>query len=246
MDLILFLRVIRRFRVLVFLGALLATVLAGLSFVKVDLADGPSLSHRSQEEWASYTRLLVTQHGFNWGDSLAGPSAEGDVGSQTAVEGRLPTLATIYASFVTSDDVMRLMLRGGPVRGVVQAAALPAGPQSSSVLPIVNISAIAFTAQESRTLADRAAKALRQYVDMQQDANQVAPADRIQLRVLNRGGQTELLSGRKKTMPIVIFMAVMFATVALAFVLENLRPSLRVVSEIEPVVGHEPARRATS
>ena len=34
----------------------------------------------------------------------------------------------------------------------------------------------------------------------------------------------EIFQPRSKTMPIVIFLAVMFATVGLAFLLENLRP----------------------
>ena len=43
-------------------------------------------------------------------------------------------------------------------------------------------------------------------------------------------GRTELLSGRSMTMPIVIFFVVLFASIGLAFILENLRPRVPSVS----------------
>ncbi len=47
----------------------------------------------------------------------------------------------------------------------------------------------------------------------------------------------EIFRPRSKTMPIVIFLAVMFATVGLAFLLENLRPRARPGEPVE--VAHE-------
>jgi hypothetical protein len=43
-----------------------------------------------------------------------------------------------------------------------------------------------------------------------------------------------LVVGRKKTLPITVFLAVLIATLGLAFILENLRPRLRSVSLAEP------------
>jgi hypothetical protein len=228
MDLRLFLRVAARFKLLMAIGAVLALSLATMSYVRIEFDGGrPSLTYRSQEQWVSYTRLLLTQPGFKWGNSLASPgnpNAEIQVGEQAAVEGRLPTLATIYATFVTSDPVMRLILRGGPVRGAIQAQALPSDPNGNGILPIVNISATGNSLGASQELADRAATALRAFVNQQQRTNAVPEAQRIELRYLNRGGLSELVSPRKKTVPVIVFLFVMFAAIALAFVLDNLRP----------------------
>src|SRR4051794_27942220 len=171
MDLALFLRVVGRFRTLVLCGFLLAVVLAFLSFARVSFAGGtPSLAYRSHEQWESYTRLLLTQPGFKWGNSYSGSAEEG-LSSQAAVEGRLPGLANIYSSFVTSDKVLKLMLKHGKIEGGVSAAALPAGQSSSSVLPIINIRAVGFTALSSKGLSVRAAEALRTYVETEQRSN---------------------------------------------------------------------------
>jgi hypothetical protein len=232
-DLNRFLQVLARFRVLVLCGLALAISLAFVSYVRVSFENGkPTVSYRSNEQWASYTRVLLTQPGFKWGNSYAGAS-EDALSSQAAVEGRLPDLANLYSSLVTSDNVRRIMLRQGPFKGGVSAAALPAGPSSSAVLPIINIRAIGFTARSSVALANRARDALRAYVDEQQQVNGVPPRDRIRLAVLNTGFGTELVQPRKKILPVVIFLAVMFATVTLALTLENVRPRVATVGEIE-------------
>jgi hypothetical protein len=253
MDLRLFLRVAGRFRLLMLSGLTLALVLATLSYVRIEFENGQlDVSHRSDEQWASYTRLLLTQPGFKWGSSLSStagdPEAAVHVGEQAAIEGRLPTLATIYATFVTSDPVTRLMLRQGPIEGAIHAQALPSDASGNSLLPIVNISATGKSIGASQQLAVRAADALRVYVANQQRANGVAPEARVQLRYLNRAGFSELVIPRKKTVPIVVFLLVMFATTALAFVLENLRPAVHPL-RVEPVRQPERAessRRAIS
>jgi hypothetical protein len=236
-DLKLILRVVGRFKNLVLTGFTLGLALAVLSYVRVDVSHGkPSFNYRSHEEWGSVTRLLVTTPGFTVGS--ANPVT-------SDVESRLPSLATVYASFVTSDDVRRLMLQRGRIRGVVDAIALPAGPNSSAVLPIVSISALAFTPHDALALGNNASLALTKYVDLQQQRNGVPKNQRIQLRVLNRAGTLKLIQPRSKTLPIVVLLAVMFATVALAFALENANPRVRALPDLEPV-GLDQQRRATS
>jgi hypothetical protein len=218
-DLQIFLRVVWRFRLFVALGVLLATTLALFSFVRIDLSDGtPSVSYRGSELWESNARLLVTPPGFKWGATT--PGIDGG-----EIEGRLPTLTALYSSFVTSDQVRAIMLReGGPIRGVIYASPLPANPNGDGTLPIVNITADSFTVLESIKIANRAAEALRTYVTDQQEAAGIPQRQRIELRPMNSGFAPRLIAPRSKTMPIVIFLAVMFATMSLVFVLENLRP----------------------
>ena len=225
MDLRLFLGVVVRFKLLVVTGFLLATALAFLSFVKVDFSGGiPSLSHRGEEVWASNARLLVAAPGFTVG--TARPTVE-----EGEAEGRLPGLAAIYSSFVTSDAVLRIMREQGPVRGTISAVPLPAAPGSSEVLPVVNITALDRTEEDAISLAARAAAALQIYVRRQQEANKEPAARRIELRPMNAAFAPELIEPRSKTMPIVIFAGLMFTFLSIAFLLENLRPR-RIVNEL--------------
>jgi hypothetical protein len=78
---------------------------------------------------------------------------------------------------------------------------------------------------------------------MQQEGSGVPKPERIQLRVLNRAGALDLVQPRSKTLPVVVFLAVMFATIALAFVLENANPSVRPLPK---PLDLEQQRRKTS
>ena len=51
------------------------------------------------------------------------------------------------------------------------------------------------------------------------------------ISVVNRPGHLKLLVDRSKTLPIVVFLTVVLATVAICFIMENLRPRLRIVSD---------------
>jgi hypothetical protein len=51
----------------------------------------------------------------------------------------------------------------------------------------------------------------------------------VYLEVVKQPTRPELFSGRSFTRPIVVFLAVMFAVIALAFVLENTRPRIHAL-----------------
>jgi hypothetical protein len=227
MDLRLFFAVLGRFKLIVVPGVLVAGILAFFSFAKVEIDGGtPKLSLRGSELWASNARLLVATPGFSIGTDRPTPA-------QGEAEARLPALAAIYSSFVTSDPVRRIMLRQGPVKGLVEAAPLAAAPGSSSTLPVVNITAFDASETAAIQLARRAAAALQLYVRQQQHANRVKPERRIELRPMNAAFDPKLIEPRSKTLPIVIFLAVTITVLSLAFLLENLRPA-RTVTEVGP------------
>jgi hypothetical protein len=253
MDLRLFLRVLWRFRALVFIGFMLAVGLAVVSFYRVSFDGGkPEFRYREKEEWASYARLLVTQPGFDWGHSVVDLDrerlSEGDVARldlQQAVETRLSNLAIFYSRLIDSKDerlvdsdaLRRIILRGGPLRGEIEAAPLPAVEGGESVLPIISIAGISDTASMSLALTQRTDSALREYIAAEQRARNVPPSERIQLEPLQSAGGTRLLAGRSKTLPIVVFLTVMVAVIGLAFILENLRPRVRSVPSPESAFG---------
>jgi hypothetical protein len=251
MDLRLYFGVIWRFRLIVVMGLVLALSLAILSVVRVT---SHGFVYRQAELWSSTTRLGVTQNGFPWGRLFAQES--GANGTSTPVEGNKPgdipiadpnrfkDLAIFYAEMATSDPVRRLLLREGPIRGKIVAT--PVVVQDNVTLPLIDLTAIATSRQGARSLAQRGANALDTYLRTQQAANNVPSTDRVILQQLLIPRKVKLFAPRSKTMPIVIFLAVMFATIALAFLLENLRPRTRGVPEGRPVEQQEfqgPARR---
>jgi hypothetical protein len=250
MDLRLFFRVLHRFRFLVLNAVVLAVALSFLSYYRVDFGGGtPSLTPRQHEQWVSYSRLLVTQPGFDWGRSSSDASADGTQAGQSlelqqAAEGRLGSLAIIYAKLIESDAVVRLMQRPKPIFGHVEAAPLPAVEGSSEVVPILSIAAIARTRKDSVVLGDRATNAIRTFLEQQQQVNKIPPKDRVVLTTIMRASDAKLYVPRSKTLPIVVFLTILVCGIGLALVLENVRPRARPGLAPAPnVVAPEPERR---
>lgn len=226
MDLRLFGRVLWRFKLLVAVGVLAATALALVSVVRIGSS---GLEYRQTELWSSTTRLLVTQQGFPWGRLLAlDPSLDPEVearrlGIPLADPNRLNTLTILYAELATSDPVRRLLRRNGPIRGKILAT--PVVVQDGRyTLPLIDLIAIATSRRRAMTLAEESAAAFRTYLTEQQRANAVPEADRVLVQEVVRPRRAELYRGRSQTMPLVIFLSVVFAAVGLAFLLENARP----------------------
>ena len=212
---------------LVVAGFLLAVSLAFLSIVKVT-PDG--LEYRQRQLWSAELRLLVTQRGFPEGRLYAqSPTQEGQLPSQednaspVADPARFNTLAILYAELATSDPVRRLMSGGRPIRGRVLATPLR-DDQSGVLLPLIDITAIADSRRAAAKLARQNAAALSTFISEQQRVNKVPAADRVVVQTIVDPSRVSLFQPRSKTMAMVVFLAVMFATIGLAFILENSRP----------------------
>jgi hypothetical protein len=247
MDFSLYARVLWRFRLIVLLGLFIAASLALLSMIKIG-SDG--VQYRQSELWSSSMRLGVTQNGFPWGrlfaaptgdQSTVAPPADGKSGIPIVDPARFNTLAVLYAELASSDPIRRLMLREGPIRGKIVATPLVAD-KTGTMLPIIDLTAISTSPAGAIALAQRSARALDTYVRDEQRANNVPASDSVILQVLLRPRDAEVFQPRSKTMPIVIFLAVLFVTVVLAFLLENLRPSVR--PQEEPAELRGKARRS--
>jgi hypothetical protein len=245
-DLALYARVVWRFRLIVAVGFLLALTLAILAMIRV----GPSgVEYRQQELWASTTRLGVTQKGFPWGRLYAvEPTPEGAAAAGIPITdpNRFNSLAVLYAELATSDPVRRQMIEsGGPIRGKIVAAPVVVG-ENRVQLPLIDLTAIATSRRGAVTLAQRSAHALSTYVQRQQLANGVPSNDRAVIQQVVRPKPPEVYQPRSKTMPLVVFFAVMFATVGLVFLLENLRPRVREFREPVEAEFHGTPRRRTA
>jgi hypothetical protein len=252
MDLRLYARVLWRFRFVVAVGFAVAVVLAALSTVKL----GPNgLQYRQGELWSSTVRLLVTQNGFPEGRLYAQQPTEGDaipqagdqakqLGIPVVDPGRFNSLAILYARLATSDPILRLMSKDGPVRGKLVAVSLR-DDNSGILLPLIDVTAIADSPLRALSLAGRNAKALNTYLDSEQQVNKVPKSDRVVIETVVAPRQAVLFQPRSRTMPMVVFLAVMFATLGLAFLLENIRPRVRKIgSGVDSAAPTAPARRS--
>lgn len=232
MDLRLFLGVLGRFKWLLTAGVLLAAMLAIFAYGTPSLSHGhPAITPRSSETWESEAELEVTRnilapssrHG-----AAAATSANAAATSATAVEsagaeeGYFATLAPIYAA-VANSDVVQEQLVLTRVPGKLKAAEVVA-TASGSTLPFITLTAAAPEARDASLLAQRASSILRRYVAAEQARTGTPASQRITLQVVKNGNPPVLTKGHKLTAPLLVFVAVVTAFLALAFVLENLNP----------------------
>jgi hypothetical protein len=206
------------------------------------------IKYRQAELWSSTTRLGVTQRGFPEGRLFAGSATPEDaarLGIPVADPNRFNTLAVLYAELATSDPVRRLMRRDGPILGKIIATPVVVG-ENRVMLPFLDVVAIATTPRRAVELAQRSASSLTTYIEKQQQANNVPTADRVVVEQIVRPKPPQIFQPRSKTMPIVVFLAVMLATVGLAFLLENLRPRGPGLDQSAEPEFQEPARRRSA
>jgi hypothetical protein len=239
-------RVLWRFRLLVATGVLLA---AGLSVLSVLKIGSEGLQYREDALYFSKTRLGVTQQGFPWGRLFAESSTPAqrarNVNIPIANPARFNELAVLYAELATSDPVRR-RIRLKPRTDVGVLASPLREAESGTMLPLIELTSIATTRRGAILLARRSSAALRAYLEEQQLANDVPASDRVVLEEVLQARKAGIYQPRSKTMPIVIFLAVMFATVGLAFLLENLRPRYRDPEAQASTDLPNPAHRRTA
>jgi hypothetical protein len=237
-DLGLYARVLWRFRLLMVAGVVLALVLASVSFFRVGF-DGlqPVLTHRQAEKWQNLSTLVITQQGFPEGRALFPPAPTPEPGDEDpepypyASLGRFTSLVDLYAQMANSDAVKKIMLRDGPLVGSVQAVPIPPATQGGAS-PLIAIIGKGTTLERATTMTKRGTRGLLTYLEQQQARTRIPPDERVRVRVLREADQPLLLEGRKKTLPIIVFLTIMSATVGLAFVLENARPRLSPVANV--------------
>jgi len=232
MNLSLYGRVFRRFWWVVVPGFLLALVLAFLSFVHVS---PHGIAYRQQEVWQSKTLLLLTQRGFPWGRTVF-PTKPG-TGPPYADPSRFSGLTDLYSQFANGDEVRQIMRKEGapPTWSIFATPLLPTmlgnNPLTGSTLPVIELSGDASSAGQAVAAVAAGRQALMTYVERRQSAAGIPDAQRIDLQILKRSTHPLLIQPRKKTLPIAVFLAVVVASVGLAFVLENLKPRVRAVAQ---------------
>lgn len=232
MDLRLYGRVLWRFKFLFALGTIVAVALALLSVARVSFAHGtPKFSYRHAVTYVSAETLLITQTGFPAGRSTFpyAVTKNGPV-SSFADPSRFASLADFYAFLANSDSVAALARqKAGRLPGAYSASPVVSHVVSGAVEPLLQIQGLGTSPVAAVRYAAAGGEAFMQYLSSQQSNAGIPESQRVIVSVLNRAGGAAVLVPRKKTVPVVVFVAVLAATLALALVLENLRPRIKAV-----------------
>jgi len=240
MDLPAYGRVLWRRRGVVLAGAALAVVLAVLSYYRVDFDSGlPTFQPRKAELWQSQANVFLTEGGFPAGRRTI-PLVTKVIGGETVAvplyndPGRFASLSSLYARLAQSDQVRAIIEKQGKLRGLFQAVPTTDTTLRSGTLPIVSLFGKASTPGAAQATVTRGLEAFLTYVRSQQRAARIPENQRVQLRVLNAPQPAVLVEPRKKTLPFVVFLAVMVAAIGLVFILENAARS-RPHVEVAPI-----------
>lgn len=225
-------KVLWRWRYLVIGGLALATALAFFSTFKVSFADGYSLQYRDGKLWQSSETLLLTQQSCALGQITC--ASQGIPSSPAGAS----SIAPLYAQIANSGLLRTRVLPGGvatPATGDYRATPVTDGATGGQqLLPFVEFDGLGRTPEQAVRIAERAASVFLAYLEQSTNRSNVPKSNRIAVQVISAASTdgAKVIQGRKLTAPILVFLAVMIVTLGLAYVLENVFPS----------VGSKPAR----
>src|SRR5438132_1898977 len=123
MDVAQYARILWRFRAVVVVGVVLATLFAVLSTAKFDAKHG--LTYRQSETWSSTASIFITQQGFPLGRAFYDRVVPLPNGQNVGVYQdpyRFSNYAVLYAGLATSDEARRVMAKAGPITGIASAS----------------------------------------------------------------------------------------------------------------------------
>jgi len=223
-DIALYANVLRRHRKIVLVGVALTFALVVLSVARIS----PSgISYRSPQIWSNQATLVLTQEGApELRSVLPTPVAGGT--SSLADTSRFAGLIDVYTTLATSDPVIRKLER----LGLIDAAEMANGKSPITAVPVVStvgggttpmlmISATAPTSAEATALTRAATTAFLAEVTTRQSAAKIPVKERIQLRVVKAADEPKLVKPRSKAIPMLVLLAGLIATAAVAFTRDN-------------------------
>jgi len=224
---------------------LVALAVAGLAAISSVYRIGfssipPSLEKRAQISYASSARILVTSDEAPFFRTtvtrvLDVPATDEAGGTRPVVSSSAPDIGTLvlaanlYPIFIESDEVREIRDRMfGPLPGSVSARAIYAVASASrfelSQVPVVEIFAVAATHSGAVDLAQGTVDAFVRFMDQTQDRAGLKQEERILVKQLQRP-EAALASGDASLgLPLLLFVAVIGAFVALTLLLDRLLP----------------------
>jgi hypothetical protein len=211
-DLRAFIVTLRRHKWAALIGLAVAIGLAFYSYVRVDPFGDPALTYRKSVIWGSNEVLQISQPGFY----------EGRVTADSTRRDALLELAPLYARLANSDQVRARMRRSGPILGGVSVDPVIQDAGNGIPLPLIEITAYTRSAQLAPKRAAHQARAFIGYLQAQQIANGIPEQRRVTVSVIKEASKPFIAVPRKKTLPVIVFLSMLIATVALVLVLENM------------------------
>jgi capsular polysaccharide biosynthesis protein len=237
MDLRMHLGVIWRWRFLVGFGLLAAVALAFFSVCRVDLANGASVSYRQGETWQASETVLVNQPGGLYVTAQLQP---------TSNPGWLASLTSLYAQIANSATIRSRVLPGGiATKATGDYTASQVMDQSNQPLAVLMFDGTGTSPKQAVSNAHRASSEFRAYVDSQAVGSKVRGDRRVVVNVLSPASvhTAKVVQGRKLTVPILVFLAVLLVTLGLVYVLENLKGRPAATASRRRAPARQPVRR---
>jgi hypothetical protein len=220
MDLPLFWGVVKRYKRLALGGTLVALVLAILAYGTPSLSGGmPTIVPHSAVAYESQAQLLITQ----------GNGVFGRADAQSLSAGAptfLSSLSPVYAG----------PANGSAIKGAIRASRIPGtlsasegvDPNTGDYTPFLNLTTMAPTPQAAERLVKVAINAFESYITRMQGGSSVPESSRVTLAVVKSGDPAVLANGHKITLPVLVFVVVLAALIALMFSMENKDPRTAV------------------
>jgi hypothetical protein len=217
-------------------GCVLALMFALLTYVRVS---STGLAYRNPEIWSNVATLGLTTPGAPEWRSIPPPGQQ-----------PLSALVDTYAAYATSDQVIESLQRQGLLpragatvpKSAISASAVPS-PVNGQPTPLLSITGTATTPAAATTLTIAATQAFIDYARSRQDADKIPESQRVDLRIIRREGEPTLTAPRSKTSFIIVLLAGLTATVAAAFVRDNMHRARRRQDQPEPVSTLDPLLR---
>jgi hypothetical protein len=223
--------VLWRFRAVTAAGLLLGIVLAILASYQVTTH---GLVARGVSTYGSTSQLMITQEGcpecrtiLPTGPQPGTPETSTDTAENPdklafADPVRYLALADLYTKLLVSDEV-RARMPERPVQGQISASPVPA-VSGAPILPIIELTTMAPTAEGATKLNVHAAEALRAQLRDEARKNDVAPDQVVQVKALNAPSPGAVVSGPSHTASVLALMLCLIGTIAVTHLLASLRP----------------------
>jgi hypothetical protein len=234
-----YVRALRRFWWLLLLGTSIAVVAAIASVYRLDFSSiPPDVQKRAQVTYTASARLLVTSSDapyFRRTVYARVTNADGSPGEPVIATGppdigTLISNANLYPLLIESDEVRQLRQEmHGPIPGSITAHAIYAVASPSrfelSQVPVIEVFAISGSYSTAVDLAQSTVDAFKVYVERSQDQADLQPEERILIQQLQRPAGAVASQESSRTLPLMLFVAILAAFVALAVALNRIFPS---------------------
>jgi hypothetical protein len=234
-DLGLYTQVLSRHRLLVTVGVVLSLALALLSYVQISSS---GLRYRGSEVWSNEATLSFSPPGSF---ELRTDIPESENGSPE----RIASLVELYSVYATSDPVIEALQKRGLLKP--REVATNRIPIKAEVVqsifgqptPLMKITGMGASPVAATLLTVGATDAFIAYLRSRQDAARIRENQRVQVQVVDPYRTPMLIKPRSRTGLIAILLAGLIATVAAAFIRDNVQRTKKRASD-DPDVASLP------